>query len=150
MYRYNDALHFKELFNDTVFSLVPGREVIPQYIIDLGPYAPQEETRYNMTNPRENILEGKRTVRGLLETPSYLLVNITKLEDNRHILYNKKSSDLENVAFIYSDHEKEMFNNTYFNPKYVSEDKKALITYETSDDIENDNNPVLVVATLKE
>ena len=150
MYRYNDALHFKELFNDTIFSLALNRKVIPQYIIDLGTYAPQEETRYNMTSPQANPLEGKRTVRGLLETPFYLLINITKLEDNRHILYNKRSGDLENVAFTYSDSEKKKFDNKYFNPKYVSEDKKALITYEASEDVENDNNPVVVVATLKE
>jgi hypothetical protein len=62
---------------------------------------------------------------------------------------HKKTGLLENVAIRYHERERKRFGQDFFNPKFVSEDKQTLITYELSADLANDDNPVIVLVRMK-
>jgi len=149
MYRYHGAVHLKELANDTLFAVSSDRKMTPLYVMDLGEYAPKEEERYQLYNAQQPLFKGKKLFTSIIETDAHLIMKVGVMEKNRHILYNKETGSLENVAFKYNDEYKRRFGNDFFNPKFVSEDNQVLITHELNADIDNDDNPVLVLVTLK-
>ena len=148
MYQYDNTIRLKELANDTLFSISADKILTPLYIMDLGKYAPKEEERFQLYSAQQSLFEGKKLLNLILETNSHLVLNVG-LKPNRYILYDKETGALENVAFRYNDEEKSRFGKDFFNPKFVSEDKRTLISFELSADIDNDDNPVLVLVTFK-
>ena len=149
MYSCNGSVRLKELTNDTLFSISTERLLTPLYIMDLGKYAPKEEERYQLYNPQQNVFEGKKRFNSIIETNTYLIISVMGMEQNRQILYNKETGLLENIAFRYNDEIRNRLGKEFFNPKFITENKQYLISYEAHEDIDNDDNPVLVLVRLK-
>ena len=152
MYRYNNAVHLKEMTNDTLFSVSAAMRLTPLYVMDVGRYTPKEDERFQINSMNQSpFLQGKKVPILFLETDSYFIMRFGNvgLSEDSHVIYNKSTAALDYVVFQYGDEERNRFGKEFFSPAFLSEDKQVLISYETSVDINNDDNPALVLVTLK-
>ncbi|MDH6358396.1 hypothetical protein M2135_002282 [Parabacteroides sp. PF5-9] len=148
-YYYNNSFHVKELYNDTLFSLNPQLQLSPRYVVNLGEYALVAEQRYQLTSPRENPMAGKKYVTTILENKQYLFLSSPTFDLNKFIVYNKNTKTLANLLLHYNEPEKSMFNKHTFTPRYISKDLTTLISFEEPADPEKEDNPMIVLLTLK-
>lgn len=148
LYRFGTQYTMKETCNDTVYTIHPDFTMTPRYTFSFGEVGITPETRHQMKNPRENILYGKKAISSILESPRYLFLQ-GFLDRDMLFLIDKKEDFLTYAFIRYAETEKKMFDKDYFLPHFISEDHTTLITSELVVDDENENNPVLVLVTLK-
>ena len=118
--------------------------------MDLGNYTLKEKDLF-VKRTTNDVFSWMRTIKFIyviLETKSHLLLSV-KFELDRYFLYDKEKGTVENVAFIYDEKERKRFVNDFFKPRFISENKQILISYENHADIDNTDNPVVVIAKLK-
>ena len=53
---------FKEMFNDTIFSIDNQYQPIPRWYIELGKYKIAEDARYTLTDPRKSVFDNAATL----------------------------------------------------------------------------------------
>lgn len=91
-YKYNDKILYNEIFNDTIFSLLPDK-VVPYMILDRGKLRLKVGTRNSQDV--ERILH-----RGFLESEKYICFDFWGIKNKTYFaLYNKSTSKLKVCEF---------------------------------------------------
>lgn len=149
--KYADYVHCKEMLNDTIFAIDSNRELTPVTVLQLGKFSPDIRERYNITNPAQKVFSGKiMPVLLFPESMRYAFFGGMGMTDQKILIWDKKTGKLHYGTLLYEEKEQKMFGKEIFTPQFISEDQKMLISYELPADIENDDNPTLVLVTLKE
>ena len=164
-YNYSGLPHFKSIFNDTVFTVLPNRKFKPLYVLDVGENALREEVRWTSTDPSKNLVGDKKTAFIQSENDRYILLYGYGLKVNStsaaYLLIDKKENITKKIVIHYNDEMGKLFDQSLrtkkqlekgkpvFIPFFFSADGKTMFTTETSAANEEDN-PIIVMATLKD
>jgi len=177
-YRYRDDLYYKNMFNDTLFK-IKDRKLYPVWIFDMGQYHlsrsvmanmntfRQEASRYNwlqyvweadpfllfsiarargdstfVYDKRKNqvfVMEKEQTLKGFYND----------IDGGMPFWPSHITQKQEMVSFLYPDAMKEMLTNEYFGRKSIRDNNAHLRLKELLSIINEDDNPIVVIATLK-
>ncbi len=74
-YYYNNILHLRQAYNDTVYMLMPPNRLVPKYILKFGDQGLENATE--AVSPHIS-LEDKLIMESFLETKNYLFITYTK------------------------------------------------------------------------
>lgn len=162
LFTYNDAIYFKEGYNDTVFRISQDLTFSSEYVINTGKYAVNYEDRILNF---EKYIQGQSTV-VYFENDRFLLLQGVGM-GFQYILIDKKLNKFDQVDFLYNEEISKLFeddrkiigyeNNrvivedipSFFRIRGVSEDGKTMMDFEYLKEYP-DNNPVIVLVRLKE
>ncbi|MDL2265047.1 6-bladed beta-propeller [Parabacteroides sp. OttesenSCG-928-G07] len=153
IYSQDKTVRFKNAYNDTLFTITKDFQLLPTYIFDLGSSKFTAELRYQTTSgPRDPNLQGKKTLYPVFESKRYLLLSGWGFELGKYVFWDKELDALNYVSFHYTEEQLSKLDkeDSVCRPSFISMDNKTMIAFERSESIENDNNPVLVLATLKD
>ena len=144
-YVYNDGnnYYFKELFSDTLFTVMPDHTPEARLIFDPGSYQPTLEEKHAVTD-LNNIWSGKMYLWIIGESSAYLFFNVVHERETYTCYWDKRDHSLHNVRFTGP---KDDPDKKRFVPKGLSRDKRNLITFEL--DTIGEDNPAIIIATLK-
>ncbi|MDL2278143.1 6-bladed beta-propeller [Parabacteroides sp. OttesenSCG-928-G07] len=145
VYNYDNSSYYKNIFNDTLYTIQPDHTSHPRLVIDLGRYPMRIEERYIITDMRDDRFQTKMrypTVIG--ETDHYFFFTISMNRETKNYYWDKLSKELYHVKLVLPTSED---TDNFFIFKYISNDNTRLISYTNSD--ETDDNPVVVIAAIK-
>jgi len=134
---------FKEIFNDTIYTIHKDYQVTPRLVLGLGIYNPTQEYRHSITDPTTNLFEEKMWIMPVGENDSYLFINGLMNKKTSSFYWDKRKNSMHNIQLTYPDN---MGYEEFFIPRFISADKKKLIGYEESE--EGNENPTIIIATL--
>lgn len=163
---FNDSITYHYAMNDTIYSIIENK-VSPKYIIDFGS---KKSSLDFSTTPGKNILDYIKTnsndafyVQNVLENADFLMFNYLMSQQRYKVLYSKKSNRLmegflvnditgSDIEFIYTH------GNTfigYIEPgKFTKSEKSNLFINSNQmnllENIDEENNPVLIVCEFKD
>lgn len=171
--RYKDMVLLNEVYNDTIYSITKD-ELLPRYYIHLGKYSIPFDCRYEYLQGNYKLFNDVASsyVRAFtLETDPYLFIRYCYWagegsDVNRLTMYNKKDKSCYKVA---KDRIKNDWGNglPVINPATVISDNQLICIYNVEDifkmaeedpsilkneqlkNLKEDDNPVLMVVTLK-
>ncbi|MDR1331875.1 MAG: 6-bladed beta-propeller [Tannerella sp.] len=144
VFHYGDRNYFKEMFSDTIFAVHEDYTVSPRLALDFGKYGASLEKRHGLETPQENVFENMVRTSITGESASYLFFNATLHRETSYFYLDKQRHTLHNVSFYLTE---EPASEKPFTPGYISEDNRRLIGVMEAED---DENPSLIVATLKQ
>lgn len=148
LYRLGTQYIMKETLNDTVYTISPDFTMIPRYTFSFGEVGITSEARHQLTNPRENIMKGKKAINHILESSRYLVLQ-GWLDKDMLFLIDKENDQTAYTSLRYGATEQKLFEKEYFVPRFISDDHTTLITSELLVDDEAESNPVLVLVDVK-
>ncbi len=175
-YKYNNALYFKDMFSDTIFSVDQTNKIKPYLILDSHGKIPSVEDRANATyffkHGTEFIMFSS-----IFEVSKYIFYSFSYKKSQFNALYEKSSKkkfEIKNGTSLIDD----ITGGINFEPKfccdgkwyswidalslkkYLSEDnfmsikvknpEKKEVLEKLSDSLRETDNPVLIVVTPKE
>jgi hypothetical protein len=177
-YTFNNTLHFKGWYNDTIYTYSKNFRIIPKFFIDLKNLKLPDEFRVERYFRSVNKLSQEYYWTGVNETLNYIFIKYATydfISDNGYILYDKKNREtiaLKHNTGFYND----LNGGPDFMPQftndslalqfieafefkdYCSSDKflnSRPVNTEQKEDLQRlnnllkeDDNPVLVVARL--
>ena len=177
-YRNKDDLYYKNLFNDTIFS-IKDRKLHPAWVFDMGTY---HLSRSIMANANTFMRERMKynSVMNILEAEPFLLFSIVSERGDSAYIFDKAKSRVfvlqkeqklkgfyndidggmpfwpvhinqkqELVSFLYPDEMKEMLTNEYFESKNIRDEASNIRLKELIRRLKEEDNPVVVIAKLK-
>jgi hypothetical protein len=174
IYNYNDAIHFKEMLSDTVFTIDQNKKVKPYFIFNShGKHlTPQALANFSFVHLFDYI-----QIVNVMEVPRYILYNYGYTTTMYFEIYDKvlnKIFGIDTKAFLIDD----ITGGVNFEPKFCSGDKlyswvdalilkkyvssetfvksfvknpqKKKVLKELADSLKETDNPILIVVTPKE
>ncbi|KYG78658.1 uncharacterized protein DUF4934 [Roseivirga ehrenbergii] len=169
---YNNALFFKESFNDTVFNV--GADTLkPAFLYELGKYSPPYAEQESMSDEKKNEY---MFVRNTLQSPDFVFYNVSFKEKLAYGYYNRKTKEAflsdPSTSNSKTGYTNDIDNFVPFYPTSINEkgEMLGLITAEevyewfqnnpdkiaslpenlqTLQNIEPEDNPVVMIAKLK-
>ncbi|MDR1332411.1 MAG: 6-bladed beta-propeller [Tannerella sp.] len=144
VYNCDGEDYFKELYSDTLFTVQPDHTLEPRLIFDLGGYQPTLEWKHAITDVINHVWD-RAHLFIIGETSSHLFFNVRMNRETSTCYWDKRRKSLHNARLAYPP---DYGYEGAFVPKAVSEDRRHLISVEN--DTAGDNNPALIIATLKE
>lgn len=166
---HNNLIGFKEVLSDTLYSINSNLSLNPFLLLNLGDIKLTPDDIYNQKDIFKSLDHGKKVLEIFFDNENYTIFHD---RDSRYtcIIWDKEKQKVNNAKFIYNKDLAKQFNKEksyiqidpkdessrimtkdgtpYFMPKYVSEDNKYLIGYETSA-TNDDGNPIIVLAEMK-
>ena len=99
-YNFNDQLHFKSMYNDTVFN-ISSNSIVPSYFIDMGKFKLPHELRPEraLADPAKMQKFSKKASEyvfcNVFESPGNVFITTAnfKSSDIRYLMYNKNTRD---------------------------------------------------------
>jgi len=177
-YRYREDLHYKNLFNDTIFR-IKDRKLHPAWVFDMGPYHLSRSIMANMNTFMQERLKYNSAL-NILEVEPFLLFSIVREKGDSAFIFDKRKGEVfvmqkeqklkgfyndidggmpfwpthinrkqELVSFLYPDEMKEMLKNEYFVRKNIRDEAANLRLKELISRLKEEDNPVVVIARLK-
>lgn len=164
-YRYNEGIYYKNPLLDIVYEVVSPLQLKPVYEIYTGPMI---RSKNDLRNPQN--LQQQLSVRNMVETDQLLILIYAYQNTFYTLLVNKKDGSLANVKNELPGLVEDLAGGPDFSPYWMaSSSQNVLLSLLTTDKIERqqqrfnhiittnprlidskkENNPVLVVATLK-
>ena len=134
---------FKEMFNDTIFSIDNQYQLIPRWYIELGKYKIAEDARYTLTDPRKSVFDNSATLTPIGKWDNKLFFSARANKQNYLFYYDLKEKKSNSIQISYPENSFAIPEEHSFIPKCMSDDGKYLISYEIQ---ENDENPVIILA----
>ena len=123
-YYYNNELHLKEAYSDTIFKFNNDGQHIPKYTLNLDKYTVPPTIREDFEVFRNTFTRDFFAVRGLYETDSYLIFKYFHNREESIMIYNKRTNELEN--FISKEYfrgiENDFDGGPYFFPDFNDND----------------------------
>jgi hypothetical protein len=143
VYSHDGKDYFKEQYSDTLFTIQPGHTLAPRLLFDLGGYQPTLERKHALTDVNYGWDDmAHLSITG--ETYSYLFFNVRVNQKEHTYYWDKQRKSLHNVRFAYP---RDYGYEGAFIPIAISENKRNLISIE--EDTVGDNNPAIIIVTLK-
>ena len=146
LFRSEDKLYMKELMNDTIFAINADKTLTPCYALSLGTQGAEPALRYQMTSLADTPTKGKArfNLLGAFGQQSLFLTSGYQL-----ITWNKETSKIARQQIQFSKEDQELFDKEFFTPNSMTPDGKTIISWQSLADIDNDDNPIVILATLK-
>ena len=139
----NGRTFFKEMFNDTIFSIDNQYQPVPRWYIELGKYKIAEDARYTLTDPRKSVFDNAATLTPIGKWDNKLFFFARANKQNYLFYYDLKEKKSNSIQISYPENSFAIPEEHSFIPKCMSDDGKYLISYEIQ---ENDENPVIILA----
>lgn len=138
--------YFKELFNDTIYTFSPDKQMTPRMILDFENYKVEERMRFNYSDLSKPFFDGFAHIYILGENKNHLFFSAFYSQNYHPFFIDKKTQTAHHAKFIYSS---ENTKNMVFTPRCISDDNNRLIswTYPADEDYD-DQNPTLIIATV--
>lgn len=135
---------FKEMFNDTVFTITSDYKLKPYAVVDLGAYALPADFLYTLTPEKlqKNIFKGKINLAITAEKDDVLYMHYNYNKETYTVYYDKKEGKAHRVSLVYPDNSYEIAENKYFVPQFFSDNHQYLINFE---ELDNEENPVVIL-----
>ena len=96
-YYFNDNLHLKEAYSDTIYKFNSEGKHIPKYVLDLGILSVPASIKNNSESMRSFFSGEYFGVNGIYESDQYLIFKyIHNNKRNNLMIYNKKTGKIEN------------------------------------------------------
>lgn len=141
--KMNDGIcAFKEIFNDTLFTVSKDYKLTPAIYFDLGKYKVAEDARYTLNDPRKSIFDNKLNLSVVGESGHTLYMYTYMNKQEICLYYDKKEGKAHSALPAYPPHTYAIPDGKIFIPRTISNDGKYLISYENQ---ESDDNPVVVL-----
>lgn len=135
--------YVKELFNDTIYTMLPDHTIHPRMLLDMGSYNATMEKRHNLEDPNKDFFAEMAQVRIVGESENYLFFT-AMMDKKTYVFYlDKKNNRIHQARFTDAIGFGE---DTYFIPRCISEDNKRILTY--IDDEDGEDNPAIIIATI--
>ena len=177
-YRYHDDLYYKNMFNDTIFR-IKDMKLHPVWVFDMGNYHLPRSIMANINTSREEIIKYNWMQNVFEADPFILFsltrergdstfvydkhksqVFVIQKELNLKGFYNNIDGGMpfwpthinqkqEMVSFLYPYEMKEMLTNDYFKQKSINDNNAHLRLKELLSKVNDEDNPVVVIAKLK-
>ncbi|MDL2243878.1 6-bladed beta-propeller [Parabacteroides sp. OttesenSCG-928-J18] len=148
--KYVDRVHCKEMLNDTIFSIDREKNIESVAVLSTGRFAPNPADRYHLINTQQKVFSDKKMPMIISETLRYTFLTGMGMKMEEIVVWDKNTNEAECVIIHYGEKEQKIFEKDIFIPRFASEDHRMVITYELSPDIDNEDNPTLLLVTLKE
>lgn len=164
-----NEIGFKDIFSDTLYTIKENLSLNPIAIFNSGDLKLKGDDVYKEPDINKALRQSEKVLEILFDNKNYMILESFQTQFTC-LLWDKKKNCIENVRFLYEpeiakyfDKEKSYMQlnpkdksskvmikdgTSYFKPKYVSEDNKFLIGYETSATNEDDN-PIIILAEMK-
>ena len=161
-----NKLYFKQLLNDTIFSVDTVKHSLsPEYIIDWGKLRSNDRLRYSLENPDEELFLHMPYVPLFSMTANGLVLGAITVDIDQKkqyyltAFYDKANHQADLFELKLSKKEMDYFGeptgklppylegNTFF-PEYISQDGNYLISVRTQP-LKEELNPALIVVKLK-
>ena len=94
----NGWTFFKEMFNDTIFSIDNQYQPVPRWYIELGKYKIAEDARYTLTDPRKSVFDNAATLTPIGKWDNKLFFSARANKQNYLFYYDlkeKKSNSIQ-------------------------------------------------------
>ncbi len=135
--------YLKELFNDTIYTMLPDHSLRPRMVLDMGSYSATMEKRHNLTDPNKDFFSNMAQLRIVGENEAYLFFTAVMDKKTYTFYLDKKKNRLHQahftgVAGIGPD--------DHFIPQYISEDNKRILS--CIEDEGGEDNPTIIIATI--
>jgi len=177
-YRYSNDLYYKNLYNDTIFRII-DRQLHPAWKFDMGRYSLPISIRANIESLRKDARKYNQVHTILETDPFMLFSIFSERGDSAYIFDKRKNQTFilqkeqrlkgfyndidgglpfwpihinlkqEMVAFLYPFTMKEMLTDDYFGRKTIRDKAANLRLRELIKRLDDEDNPILVIATLK-
>lgn len=165
----NNSIGFKEILTDTLYNINSDFSLNPVLVFNIGDLKLKADDIYKQKDINKALKHGKKILEVLFDNENYMII---KDWDTRFtvLIWDKNKQSIDNIRFLYNEDFAKQFNKeeSYilinpkdkaskymikdgtlcFVPRFVSEDNKYLISYETSATNEDDN-PIIVLAEIK-
>ncbi len=140
----DNTVAFKEMFNDTVYTINKEMELTPYVIFKFGKEALTAEERYNQIDPRKNIMRNRICPLVIGEHNETLYLSRVFLDGESYTLYyDKKTQEGKAVQLTLPNNEElGITDDQEIYIQGISADNKYLIS---SVQPENDNNPIMLL-----
>lgn len=171
MYRSGNDICYRENYNDTIFT-VTEEALVPRYVIDLGKYHLPLEYRFEVLGDNKKFAEMAAPYFSIhpIETAHYVFIPYEAWagdnKENGLAIYDKRNGEFYNVAdaeLTGGDMEPSLgFNPTVALDDYtlmrvlsasrifqLAEKNPSILESEALKGLQEDDNPVLMVVTLK-
>ncbi len=135
--------YLKELFNDTIYTLLPDYSLRPRMVLEMGPYSATMEKRHSLTDPAKDFFADMAKLRIVGENETYLFFTAVIDKKTYSFYLDKKKNQLHQAHFTGVSG---IEPNNYFIPQCLSEDNKRILSY--IDDEEGEANPTIILATI--
>ena len=177
-YRYRGDLYYKNMFNDTIFR-IKDMKLHSVWVFDMGDYHLPRSIMANLNTFTREIIKYNRMLNILEADPFILFsltrergdstfvydkrksqVFVMQKEQNLKGFYNNIDGGMpfwpthinqkqEMVSFLYPYDMKEMLTNDYFKQKSINDNSAHLRLRELLSRVNDEDNPVVVIAKLK-
>jgi hypothetical protein len=179
IYSYNNSLHFKDWFSDTVFTIGQSNNIIPYFKLDANgiQFTPDDLAKlvspFNSGNSQIPDVE----VRFIMEFPRYIIYNYRYNRETVYEIYDKalnKKIGIEGNAFLKDDISgginvepklsygnklyswveaitlKNFVSSEKFKNSVVKDPEKKKALETLANSLKETDNPVLIVVTMKQ
>ena len=97
-YYFNDQLHLKEVYSDTIYQFNSKGQHIPRYLLDLGIYSVPASIKNNNQSMASFFRGDYFGVKGIYESDKYLIFKyIHNGKRNNLMIYNKQTGKIDNI-----------------------------------------------------
>lgn len=177
-YQYRDDLYYKNMFNDTLFK-IKGRKLHPAWVFDMGQYHLSRSVMENMNTFRQEtgkynwlqyvweadpfllfsitrdrgdstfVYDKRKDQIFVMEKEQKLKGFYNDIDGGMPFWPSYINRKQEMVTSLYPDAMKEMLTNEYFGRKNIRDNNAHLRLKELLSRMNEDDNPVVVIAKLK-
>ena len=111
---------FKEMFNDTIFSIDNQYQPIPRWYIELGKYKIAEDARYTLTDPRKSVFDNAATLTPIGKWDNKLFFSARANKQNYLFYYDLKEKNSNSIQISYPENSFAIPEEHSFIPKCLS------------------------------